>query len=147
MPTSPGSPVRVKTRFPFEVTMLVAAFLSAFLLFVFGEEPNSIAQTLPTYASIAWNVGLLVGPGLALVGISFLGLTAKPWTLIAEQVGLSITGAVCSFYGAAILIVNGLAGLTPGFTTIAFAFACYWQVYEIQRAIQRAVRNAEERHA
>ena len=130
---------RLNDRHPYEVYLLSLAFLSSLPTAAgITQPPNSISSQLPGWPARAWAVAVMIGAATALVGLAW----KRPrWPLVSvtalglEQVGVSILGAGCTVYAAAVLYTGGTNALFAGSLTLAFGLASFAQALKIKRVL------------
>lgn len=129
-------------RHPFEIFMLLlAAVTSIPSLLGAAPEPGSIEEALPGWASFSWQVALVIGSVMALVGIWW---RERATGLILEQLGLALVGVAGVIYAFSVWSVVGVAAAIPGGIILGFGIACIVRWRQIQRTIN-AVHAEEKR--
>jgi hypothetical protein len=125
-------------RHPFEILMLVAAFIAgvAYILRLGGT--GTPEKLIPGSAVWAWYLCLSVGAGVALIGVylpqaTIIGLYKS---LIVERTGLLLLGASCALYEVALI---AFSSHTPGTLAIigGFAVACLYRFGQTLRDVRR----------
>lgn len=125
-------------RHPFEILMLVAAFIAgiAYILRLGGRGVPE--QLIPGSAVWAWYLCLAVGAGVALIGVylpqtTIVGLFKS---LIVERAGLLLLGASCALYELALILFSTH---TPGTLAVigGFGLACLFRFGQAVRDIRR----------
>jgi hypothetical protein len=125
-------------RHPFEILMLVAAFIAgvAYILRLGGT--GTPERLIPGSAVWAWYLCLAVGAGVALIGAylpqaTIVGLYKS---LIVERMGLFLLGASCALYEVALI---AFSSHTPGTLAVigGFASACLFRFVQAVRDVRR----------
>lgn len=132
---------RRESRHPFELYLLTALAVTG-IPTAFGEPTaGSIEAALPEWAVLVWGITLCGGAVTALVGIALL-VRSPANGLLLEQLGLGWVAAATIFYSIVILRTQGMSGLTAAAFVLGFGAACVVRCIQIQRSINRAVRQA-----
>jgi len=122
---------------PFEAMLGTVGIISGAAT-ILGTAPPSIHQGLPAPMVLAWGVILIIGSLLILTGLTLQQLRV-------EQAGLVLLAATTLIYGAAIIVVQPAAALTPAATYVLFAAACLLRIRVLTQAM--AARTLPESEA
>lgn len=123
-------PVQVTSgRHPFEVAVLAAAALCGAALITTGVSPRSVAAAMPDIVQTLWQVGLLAGGTIGLVGAFWPGKLAAQ--LGAEAVGVTCLGTATTMYTVALFAVTGSQALAAGSFVGAVAVASWTRIVQI----------------
>ena len=131
------------SRHPDEFLLLFLCLISGARL-VFGDAPTpgSVEDSVPGWASIAWGLGLLIGPVTVFVGIMWLARHRASGILV-EQAGQVITGGVALFYAVALGVSAGAEATLPVSIVLAFSLARLWRWVQLERIIRSAQDRAD----
>ncbi|MFK3980471.1 hypothetical protein ACI2K4_08840 [Micromonospora sp. NPDC050397] len=125
----------ISGRHPFEVTLLVAAVVCGSGLVLADARPRSVAVTMPEAVQAIWEVGLIVGGLLGLVGITWRGQLSTGLGL--ELGAIVLFGTTTGMYTIAIFATSGRAGLAAGTFVGAVSAASHWRSTQIVRDLRR----------
>lgn len=116
---------------PFELFLLIAAFISGVVYALGIPTPNSVNLVLPGVAQKVWAANILLGAGLALFG----GLWHRKLQrgLVMYQFGYALVGTASLVYAIALFLLFGTQATNTALTNMAFAFAVTVRVIQIQR--------------
>jgi hypothetical protein len=129
-------PVQITTgRHPFEVAVLAAAALCGAALIATGVSPRSVAAAMPGLVQTLWQLGLLGGGVIGLVGAFWPGKLAAQ--LGAEAVGVIFLGGATTMYTIALFAVSGSQALAAGAFVGAVAVASWTRVAQIADDLRR----------
>jgi len=136
-------PVKVVTgRHPFEVAILSAAAICGLALALSNTSPRSAAAAMPGLVQVLWQVLLIAGGVIGLVGVFWPGrLLAQLGT---EACGVVLLGTATTMYSVALFTVAGMQALAAGSFVTAAALASWVRLWQIQRDLRRAAA-AEQR--
>lgn len=136
-------PVKVVTgRQPFEVAILVASACCGLALALTDTSPKSAATAMPGLIQVLWQVFLIVGGIVGLIGIFFPGrLIAQLGT---EAVGVMLVGTATTMYSIALFTVSGLQALAAGAFVTAVAVAGWWRIGQIWHDLRRVFLAEQE---
>jgi hypothetical protein len=125
-------------RHPFEILMLVAAFIAGVAYMLRLGSPGTAEQLIPGSAVWAWYLTLAVGAGVALIGVHIPQGTLQGLvrSLFVERAGLALLGASCAIYELALILFSQH---TPGTLAVigGFAVACLFRFVQIVRDLRR----------
>jgi hypothetical protein len=128
--------VQVTTgRHPFEVAVLAAAAACGLTLMVSGVSPRSVAAAMPEFVQVLWQVGLLAGGIIGLVGTFWPGKLAAQ--LGAEAVGVMFLGSATTMYTIALFTVSGTQAIAAGAFVGAVALASWARAGQIARDLRK----------
>ncbi len=129
-------PVKVVTgRHPFEVAILAAAAICGLALAVTDTSPRSAATAMPGLIQVMWQVLLIGGGVIGLVGVWWPGRILAQ--LGTEMVGVLLLGTATSMYAVALFTVSGAQALAAGSFVTAAALASWSRVWQIVRDLRR----------
>lgn len=89
-------------------------------------EPPAVIAAVPEWARLGWYALLIVGAGVALVGIirPHRRLTDLVGGLLWERFGVTGLGLGAALYGVALVALDGWVSKEAGVVTLLFALAC-----------------------
>jgi hypothetical protein len=130
-------PVKVVTgRHPFEVAILAAAAVCGLALALTDTSPRSAAAAMPGVVEVLWQVFLVGGGAIGLVGVFWPGkLLAQLGT---EAVGVVLLGTATTMYSVALFTIAGMQALAAGSFVTAAALASWTRLWQIWRDLRRA---------
>ncbi|MEU8821795.1 hypothetical protein [Actinoplanes sp. NPDC048796] len=130
-------PVRiVGGRHPFEVATLAAAAVCGTALILTDTSPRSAAAAMPGAVEVLWQILLIAGGVIGLVGVWWPGrLVAQLGT---EAAGVVLLGAATSMYAVALFATSGAQALVAGSFVAAVAVASWSRFGQIGRDLYRA---------
>jgi hypothetical protein len=132
-------PVRVITgRHPFEVAILGAATLCGLALALTDSTPKSAATAMPGLVQVLWQVLLIAGGIIGLVGVFWPGRLAAH--MGTEAVGIVLLGTATSMYAVALFTVSGQQALAAGAFVTAAALASWTRLWQIFRDLRKVFR-------
>jgi hypothetical protein len=136
---------RLRSRHPFELFMLVVAFIYSMPGLVFADiRPGSIQATVGPVGTIAWSVALCIGTGGALLGI-FGFAKDRATGLTWEACGCLSAGSATVYYAAVVVYANGPRSVFSAVVMCGFGAACLARTYQLQRLLRRASARAADR--
>ena len=134
-------PVKVVTgRHPFEVAILAAAAVCGLALALTDTTPRSAATAMPGLVEVLWQVLLVAGGVIGLVGVFWPGRIAAH--LGTEAIGIVLLGTATTMYAIALFTVSGTQALAAGSFVTAAAIASWARLWQIGRDLRRTA-NAE----
>ncbi len=136
-------PVVITTgRHPFEVMVLVAAVVCGVALAVTGISTRSLTAAMPGAIQVAWNTMLILGGGIARLGV--FSTARFVVRLGIEAAGVMILGAACAMYSIALFTVSGLQAIPAGSFVTAVGLASVVRAWQIIHDIKRAATAAQQ---
>jgi hypothetical protein len=124
-------------RNPFQVYLLCLAILSGGLLAFGVTTSGSIEDSLPTFYATSWGLMLVFGSAAALAGMFWPG---DPMTgLVVKRSGLVAVGIAATVYVVVLVLFFGMRASLAAGVTLGFAYACFWQVHQINRHIRAVI--------
>lgn len=131
-------PIRVVTgRHPFEVAILAASAVCGLALALTDTSPRSAAAAMPGLIEVLWQMFLVAGGTIGLVGVFWPGrLLAQLGT---EAVGVVLLGTATTMYSFALLAVVGMQGLAAASFVTAAASASWVRLWQIWRDLRKAM--------
>lgn len=142
----PVRPIYVASgRTPFEVATLAALLVAGTLLVATENRPRSVTEGMPAPVQVAWEIGLVAGGLVGLVGV------LPRWPdlstgLLVELIGVATLGCVTAMYAIALFVVTGAAAIAAGASVTAVAVGSWWRVAQIVVDLRRAGRAVEAGH-
>ncbi|RKR90981.1 hypothetical protein BDK92_5365 [Micromonospora pisi] len=128
----------ISGRHPFEVTLLAAAVVCGVGLLLSDARPRSVTVAMPLTVQATWEIGLIVGGVLGLVGVSWRGQLSTGLGL--ELGAIVLFGTTTGMYAIALLAISGRSGLAAGTFVAAVSAASYWRTVQIVRDLRRLAR-------
>lgn len=124
----------IRRREPFEIVFLALLALAAVTQLIIGSPPGSITMLLPGWFSEVWACLTLFGSLTALLGALIPGAITG---LFMERLGLSVSAGAISIYGAAVLVVGEVKGLTTTALCVAILIAFLMRRRELTQVIKQ----------
>ncbi|WP_329108575.1 hypothetical protein OG792_07935 [Micromonospora sp. NBC_01699] len=128
----------ISGRQPFEVTLLVAAAVCGTGLILIDTRPRSVSVAMPVVVQAIWEIGLIVGGMVGLLGIGWRGQLSTGLGL--ELGAVVMLGTTTGMYAIAVFAISGRAGLAAGTFIAAVSAASYWRGGQIIRDLRRLLR-------
>jgi hypothetical protein len=125
-------------RHPFEATLLIAAVACGGALLLSDSRPQSVVAAMPGVVQATWEVGLIVGGLIGLLGISWRGQLSTGLGL--ELGAIIVFGTTTGMYAIALFAISGRNGLAAGIIVAALSVASYWRSTQIVRDLRRLAR-------
>lgn len=125
------------------VTALLGYAVVSGVLYLAGVfDPRSIDVTLPPALRLLWAGCLILGGSAALAGQYWLGRVFTGARV--KRGGLRVAGGGLVAYGAAVLLVNGIAaGGQAGGTQLVFGLSFLARAHRVSVLLRRAQPQAE----
>jgi hypothetical protein len=135
-------------RHPFQRYLLALAVVGSLPILLGKPTAGSIEALLPPAIVLGWGLLLLVGCGIALVGVFWPlrePITPKSFVtaLFLERLGLALVWPTALVYAAIIVILTGVSGLLAAAIVAGFGWASRRRMKDCARMFQRAISEQE----
>ncbi|WP_146231843.1 hypothetical protein [Lentzea atacamensis] len=108
-----------------------------------GRTGNTVLGSLSPPWLLMFYAGLLVGAGMAIVGVVLPGLKGP----VVEAFGLGVFTLPLLGYGAAVFVATGWRGLlTAGSFAVVMSIANVWRMFQVRREFRAARAGAVATH-
>jgi len=107
--------------------MVAAALGGASIVILRQRLLNAATMQLPVVITIIFGVGLVVGAGTVLIGLSLHTL----WGTLLERAGLTALSLLMLVYSAVTLDYYGIRAFVSALFFISFSAACVWRFIQI----------------
>lgn len=123
----------LKILCPSEVFLVLVLIVSSIIALFHWDRPDPISLLLPRWISVGWNVAVLVGGLLALIGMFTL-------RMLVTRIGYTLIGPAALAYAAALAPHAVTLPIRINVAVlVAFALSCLWRCLQITFTIRRSV--------
>ena len=130
-------------RHPFELFILYLCVVSSIpTILGLSPEPGSVEDALPAWLATTWSWTLFLGSVITVAGIYWKNRASG---LIAEQLGLLVTGVAAIIYVGCALTIVGSAVQQPAGIIAGFGIACLLRAHDLQGTIDKVHREQVRR--
>lgn len=131
----------VSGRHPFEVSVLLAAVMTGIFLLVTGFESRSVSAAMPGAIGVAWDLFMVGGGIIALVGAYWPGkLLAR---LGLEAIGVLLFGASLAMYVVSVVAFSGMQAVVAAMFVGSIAAGALLRAAQIGLDIRRVTAAVE----
>lgn len=132
------------SRNPYEIWMLGALLLSG-ILFLLGATPNprSVQAALPSFSQIMWNVQIITGSVVSLIGIFWKQPIASRTMQIAGHLWVA-TGAL--IYALVLYYFAGAQATMSGLIILGVAAAGLTRAIQLRRQVRHIFQKVREQN-
>ena len=137
------TPILAPSRHPFQLFILTLCLITGVPVLVGNAPaPGSLEDAMPDFVFLGWNIALVAGSAVALVGS--MVQKNRVTGILLEQWGLVAVGMAAIVYGILIPFVAHWGGAISASIIFGFGVACLWRWWQLQKYILDVQKLVEE---